>query len=70
MNLQVQEVTAFLKARHVPVIDEWTVECLDWLKQEYQVVNYRQSQCFCLKTLDTLGNCQRPVFALGVSQHA
>ena len=22
-----------------------------------------------LKTLDTLGNCQRPVFSLGVSQH-
>ncbi|XP_071800914.1 recQ-mediated genome instability protein 1-like [Asterias amurensis] len=39
MNLQVQEVTAFLKARHVPVIDEWTVECLDWLKQEYQGQN-------------------------------
>ena len=22
-----------------------------------------------LKTLDTIGNCQRPVFSLGVSQH-
>ena len=25
--------------------------------------------CDCLKTLDTMGNCQRPVFWLGVSQH-
>ena len=24
---------------------------------------------FVLKTLDTIGNCQRPVFSLGVSQH-
>ena len=24
---------------------------------------------FFLKTLDTIGNCQRPVFSLGVSQH-
>ena len=23
-----------------------------------------------LKTLDTIGNCQRPVFSLSVSQHA
>ena len=23
----------------------------------------------CLKTVDTIGNCQRPVFSLGVSQH-
>ena len=23
----------------------------------------------CLKTLDTFGSCQRPVFSLGVSQH-
>ena len=23
----------------------------------------------CLKTLDTTGNCQRPVFSLGVCQH-
>ena len=23
-----------------------------------------------LKTLDTIGNCLRPVFSLGVSQHA
>ena len=23
----------------------------------------------CLKALDTFGNCQRPVFSLGVSQH-
>ena len=22
-----------------------------------------------LKTMDTIGNCQRPVFTLGVSQH-
>ena len=22
-----------------------------------------------LKTVDTIGNCQRPVFSLGVSQH-
>ena len=24
---------------------------------------------YCLKTLDTIGNCQRPVFSLGVSKH-
>ena len=24
---------------------------------------------YCLKTLDTIGNCQRPVFSLGVYQH-
>ena len=27
------------------------------------------SRHFPLKTLDTIGNCQRPVFSLGVSQH-
>ena len=25
--------------------------------------------CYYLKTVDTIGNCQRPVFSLGVSQH-
>ena len=25
--------------------------------------------CLVLKTLDTIGNCRRPVFSLGVSQH-
>ena len=25
--------------------------------------------CFILKTIDTIGNCQKPVFSLGVPQH-
>ena len=31
-------------------------------------LNYKRYQV-PLKTLDTIGNCQRPVFSLGVSQH-
>ena len=38
------------------------------------VVNYAEGIIFfyhlhLLKTLDTIGNCHRPVFPLGVSQH-
>ena len=39
-------------------------------KNEHQLLQKSQ---FCfnanLKTLDTIGNCQRPVFSLGVSQY-
>ncbi|XP_038047386.1 recQ-mediated genome instability protein 1-like isoform X2 [Patiria miniata] len=44
MALQVPEVTAFLRSRHVQVVDEWTVECLDWLQQEYQGQNVKPNE--------------------------
>ena len=33
------------------------------------IVLYQEKQQIYLKTLDTIGNCQRQVFSLGVSQH-
>ena len=38
-----------------------------YLVQISRELNYLS--LFCLKTLDTFVNCQRPVFSLGVSQH-
>ena len=36
----------------------------DWIKRPQTLTH-----CFILKALDTFGNCQRPVFLLGVPQH-
>ena len=35
----------------------------------YPIVRLLPCRTFFLKTTDTIGNCQRPVFSLGVSQH-
>ena len=35
----------------------------------FWVILLRHLKCTSLKTLDTIGNCQRPVFSLGVSLH-
>ena len=36
--------------------------------KDYQITTFR-SNLTILKALDTVGNCLRPVFSLGVSQH-
>ena len=38
-------------------------------KKEYIHLKIKNSNYYVLKTLDTIGNCQRPVFSLCVSQH-
>ena len=49
-----------------------------YLISSYLIFSFLLTSSFCflrflnyndLKTLDTIGNCQRPVFSLGVSQH-
>ena len=52
MNLQVSDVAAYLRSRHVRVLDEWTAECLDWLKQEYRVKLTSQSYEFFIWPVD------------------
>ena len=37
---------------------------------EYMYKPFGNESIIILKTVDTIGNCQRPVFSLGVSQHA
>ena len=40
------------------------------LAQTKQFGEFKFKQCkYLLKAVDTIGNCQRPVFSLGVSQH-
>ena len=36
---------------------------------ERKIFILHRLNCILFKTLDTIGNCQRPVFSLGVSQH-
>jgi hypothetical protein len=36
---------------------------------DIEAKSYSERQLSDLKALDTFGNCQRPVFSLGVSQH-
>ena len=45
-------------------IGKWSVT----LEPAIQITSNHKSDR-CLRTLDTLGNCQRPVFSLGVSKH-
>ena len=42
-------------------LKSWSALCMNWSSQT--------DRMYTLKALDALGNCQRPVFSLGVSQH-
>ena len=44
-----------------------TLQCI--VKSAWTTSVCRQKPTFFLEALDTFGNCQRPVFSLGVSQH-
>ncbi|XP_022106857.1 recQ-mediated genome instability protein 1-like isoform X2 [Acanthaster planci] len=72
MALKVPEVSAFLRSRHVRVVDEWTVECLDWLQQEYQGQNVRpdeMKQHVYDQWLDSdLGEVASPALPPGIAQ--
>ena len=45
---------------------QWSIPAMSFLTIAHQTTSRAST---CLKTLETIGNCQRPVFSLGVSQH-
>ena len=62
-------VMAFVLIASVQSAHTFTHAKNEWLDKNFWIINSINSAGLKLKTLDTIGNCQRPVFSLGVSQH-
>ena len=56
------------ECRQIRLQDSCFPTVLAQLYSEFKI-DYSFGLAFILKTLDSIGNCRRPVFPLGVSQH-